>query len=108
MLSEMNELLFEGFQLDSIARDADFVFSAFQNGICSGVIVSASSSTTTVVPLFEGKCLVPLYRRICWGGEKSLNYFSRLVELKFPKTKMKARAGELEKLFQTNARVAST
>lgn len=55
LTKEMNELLFEAYNVPSVNYGLDSLFSAYANDVREdGLIVSAGRTTTTIVPLVKG------------------------------------------------------
>lgn len=61
--SQMNELLFETYQTPSVCYGMDSLFSAYQNQIHDGLVISSGKNSTTVMPMLDGKGLVDFSKR---------------------------------------------
>jgi actin-related protein 5 len=59
----MNELLFETYQVPSVCYGLDMLFSAYQNDIRDGLIVSSGKVSTNLVPVLDGKGLIDFSKR---------------------------------------------
>lgn len=59
----MNELLFENYQVPSVCYGLDSLFSAYQNGIHDGLVVSSGKNSTTLLPMLDGKGLIDFSKR---------------------------------------------
>lgn len=82
---QMNELLFEAYQVRSVNYGLDALFSAYANNIRdNGLVVSAGRTTTTVVPLVQGRGYLENAKRLSWGGLLASDFLLRLLQLKYP------------------------
>lgn len=59
----MNELLFENYRIPSVCYGLDSLFSAYQNGIQDGLVISSGRNSTTLIPMLDGKGLVDFSKR---------------------------------------------
>lgn len=81
----MNELLFEAYRVQSVNYGLDALFSAYANHIRdSGLIVSSGRTTTTVIPLVNGRGFLDNAKRLSWGGIPATDFLLRLMQLKYP------------------------
>ncbi|UZJ54615.1 hypothetical protein CBS101457_003935 [Exobasidium rhododendri] len=80
----MNELMFETYQVPSICYGLDSLFSAYQNGISDGLVISSGRNSTTLLPMLDGKGMVDFSKRLNWGGQQASEYLLKLVQLKYP------------------------
>lgn len=81
----MAELLFECYNIPSLAYGVDCLFS-YQHNNCpaDGLIVSIGHQTIHVIPVLDGKADVSNARRINLGGFQITSYMHRLLQLKYP------------------------
>ncbi|KAH0953006.1 hypothetical protein HN011_012536 [Eciton burchellii] len=81
----MAELLFECYNVPSIAYGIDCLFS-YQHNNCppDGIIVSIGYHTTHIIPILDGKADAINARRINVGGYHITSYMHRLLQLKYP------------------------
>ncbi|XP_072753386.1 actin-related protein 5 [Anoplolepis gracilipes] len=81
----MAELLFECYNVPSIAYGIDCLFS-YQHNNCppDGLIVSIGYHTTHIIPILDGKADATNARRINVGGYHITSYMHRLLQLKYP------------------------
>lgn len=81
----MAELLFECYNIPSIAYGVDCLFS-YQHNNCPpyGLIISMGYHTTQVIPIIDGKTDVVNAKRINVGGFHVVSYMHRLLQLKYP------------------------
>ncbi|XP_015599321.1 actin-related protein 5 [Cephus cinctus] len=81
----MAELLFECYNIPSIAYGVDCLFSYQHNNCASdGLIVSIGYHTTHIIPVLDGKVDPVNARRINVGGYHIISYMHRLLQLKYP------------------------
>ena len=81
----MNELLFEAYRVQSVNYGLDALFSAYANHIRdNGLIVSSGRTTTTVIPLVNGRGFLDNAKRLSWGGIPATDFLLRLMQLKYP------------------------
>lgn len=81
----MAELLFECYNIPSIAYGVDCLFS-YQHNNCpsDGLIVSIGYQATHIIPILDGKADVASAKRINLGGFHITSYMHRLLQLKYP------------------------
>lgn len=81
----MAELLFECYDVPSVAYGVDFLWS-YQHNSCppDGLIISMGYYTTHIIPILNGKAEVANSRRINVGGYHVTFYLHRLLQLKYP------------------------
>ncbi|XP_054007348.1 actin-related protein 5 isoform X1 [Hylaeus anthracinus] len=81
----MAELLFECYNVPSIAYGVDCLFS-YQHNNCpsDGLIISIGYHTTHIIPILDGKADPVNSRRINVGGYHITSYMHRLLQLKYP------------------------
>ncbi|XP_015186503.1 PREDICTED: actin-related protein 5 [Polistes dominula] len=81
----MAELLFECYNVPSIAYGVDCLLS-YQHNNCpsDGLIVSIGYHTTHIIPVLDGKADPVNARRINIGGYHITSYMHRLLQLKYP------------------------
>ncbi|VVT54363.1 uncharacterized protein SAPINGB_P004038 [Magnusiomyces paraingens] len=79
-----NELFFEAYNVQSLTYGIDSLFSYHYNGGSNGVVISSAHESTHVIPVLKGKGMLPLAKRINWGGRQSATYMQNLLNLKYP------------------------
>ncbi|XP_034949594.1 actin-related protein 5 [Chelonus insularis] len=81
----MAELLFECYNVPSIAYGVDCLFS-YQHNNCppDGLIISIGYHTTHIIPILDGRADAANSRRINIGGYHITSYMHRLLQLKYP------------------------
>lgn len=84
-IAVMSELLFECYDVPSIAYGIDALFS-FSHGKASdnGLIVSFGYHSVHVIPVLKGKAQHAQIRRINVGGFHMVNFLHRTLQLKYP------------------------
>lgn len=81
----MSELLFECYNVAGVCYGIDSLFSFAHNQIGeNGLIISCGYHTTHVIPVLKGAVIANKSRRINLGGFHMINYFHRLLQLKYP------------------------
>lgn len=81
----MSELLFECYNVPSVAYGVDGLFSyKHSNGAKDGLIINCGYTTTHVIPVVNHKVIGEKARRINIGGYHMINYLHRLLQLKYP------------------------
>ena len=81
----MSELLFECYNIPSIAYGVDCLFS-YQHNNCpsDGLIVSIGHHATHIIPVLDGKADMTNAKRINLGGFHITSYMHRMLQLKYP------------------------
>ncbi|KAH8929832.1 actin-like ATPase domain-containing protein [Atractiella rhizophila] len=82
--SMVSELVFECYGIPAVGYGIDSLFSAYQNGVNSGLVISSGSSNTHVVPIANGKGRLRESRKFAWGASQAAEYMQKLVQLKYP------------------------
>ncbi|XP_015112505.1 actin-related protein 5 [Diachasma alloeum] len=81
----MTELLFECYNVPSIAYGVDCLFSYHHNNCPpDGLIVSFGYHATQIIPVLDGRVDPKNARRINVGGFHITSYMHRLLQLKYP------------------------
>lgn len=84
-LAVMAELLFECYNVPSIAYGVDCLFSyQHNNSPPDGLIISIGYHTTHIIPIIDGRADTANSRRINVGGYHITSYMHRLLQLKYP------------------------
>ena len=78
----MSELLFECYNVPSVAYGVDCLFS-YEYNKCQidGLIINIGYHTTHIIAILDGKKIA---RRINVGGYHIVSYMHRLLQLKYP------------------------
>ena len=99
--AQMNELLFEAYQVNSVNYGLDALFSAYSNNIRNdGLIVSAGRSSTLVVPLAMGHGVLDNAKRLTWGGAQAVDFLQKLLQLKYPNCPQKITTYEVQCMLE--------
>lgn len=96
-----SELMFEQYQVPSLAYCVDSVMSFYHNKLPSppvpftsdGLVVSFNSASTSVVPVLNGAGLMSHAKRIPWGANQATDYLHKLIQLKYPTFPTRITAG---------------
>lgn len=104
--SMMTELLFETYGVPSVCYGLDALFSAYQNGVQDGLVVSSGQGATHVVPMLNGRGILPHSRRINWGGAAATNLMLKLVQLKYLDFPVRVTTPQASKMVQEYTYVA--
>ena len=81
----MAELLFECYNVPSIAYGVDCLLSYHHNNCPpDGLIVSIGYQATHIIPVLDGKADPANARRINIGGFHIISYMHRLLQIKYP------------------------
>ncbi|OXU27942.1 hypothetical protein TSAR_010339 [Trichomalopsis sarcophagae] len=103
----MAELLFECYNIPSVAYGVDCLFS-YQHNNCSsdGLIVSIGYQATHIIPILDGKADVMNAKRINLGGFHITSYMHRLLQLKYPVHVNAITPSRAEELIQDHSMIA--
>ncbi|KAF9434192.1 Nuclear actin-protein involved in chromatin remodeling [Entomortierella beljakovae] len=105
----MTELLFESYQIPSLAYGVDSLFSLYANGperSKDGIVVSAGHHYSHVIPISNGKVHMEHAKRITYGGEPASEYMLKLMQMKYPTFPMKMSTTQSETLLTSHTYVA--
>lgn len=83
----MSELLFENYNVPSVAYGIDSLFSYYANGGTAddgGIIISGGNTSTHIIPTIGGKGVLSRTKRLSYGGTQSAEYMLKLMQLKYP------------------------
>jgi len=99
--AQMNELLFEAYQVNSVNYGLDALFSAYANNIRDdGLVVSAGRSSTLVVPLVAARGVLDNAKRQSWGGAQAVDFLQKLLQLKYPNCPQKITTYEVQRMLE--------
>ncbi|PHZ16032.1 actin-like ATPase domain-containing protein [Rhizopus microsporus ATCC 52813] len=105
----MNELLFEGYRVPSVAYGIDSLFSYYANNGTKddgGIIISSGNTSTHIIPTIGGRGVLSKTKRINYGGTQATDYMLKLMQLKYPTFPTKMTVGQAEDLVRTHTFVA--
>lgn len=86
----MSEILFEGYRVPSLAYGVDSLFAFYDSHAHlpssqqSGLVISSSHCSTTIVPILGGRSRIDAARRLNWGGSQAADFMLKLMQLKYP------------------------
>lgn len=101
-----NELFFEGYGIHSLSYGIDSLFSYHYNGGSNGVVISSAHESSHIIPVLQGKGILPLAKRINWGGRQSASYMQNLLNLKYPYFPGKVTSGQAMSLVHDHCYVS--
>lgn len=103
----MVQMLFETYNVPKLAFGVDSVFSFYQNGGHSGLVVGTGHNATHVIPVVRGQPVVPVSKRIDWGGEQATNYLASYLTLKYPYFPNKVTNFQVENMIHDHCYVST-
>ena len=109
----MNELLFEGYSVPSVAYGVDALFSLYKNNVelsepsYDALVVSIGFHTIHILPIIDGKLLSEGVRRINFGGFSLTNYGLKAMQLKYPSHVANITVGRAEEILQDHCHIAT-
>lgn len=77
-------MLFEAYQAPSLVYGIDSLFSYSHNRGHTGLVISSSNTSTHLIPVYNGRGILPLATRLNWGSTQSTEYLLKLLQLKYP------------------------
>ncbi|KAK5169474.1 Nuclear actin-protein involved in chromatin remodeling [Saxophila tyrrhenica] len=80
----MSELLFELYNVPSVAYGVDSLFSYDYNGGSTGLVVSSANTSTHLIPVVDRQPLISHATRLDWGRSQCAEYLQRLLRAKYP------------------------
>ncbi|KAF8453607.1 hypothetical protein BGX38DRAFT_1268413 [Terfezia claveryi] len=80
----VTEMLFEAYQAPSVVYGIDSLFSYSYNSGTTGLVISSSHTSTHLIPVYNGRGILPLATRLNWGSTQSTEYLLKLLQLKYP------------------------
>lgn len=80
----MNEILYELYNVPSVAYGVDSLFSYDYNGGSAGLVVSSAHMSTHLIPVVDKQPLISHATRLDWGGAQCSEYLTRLLKAKYP------------------------
>ncbi|KAI8143640.1 hypothetical protein BJV82DRAFT_668679 [Fennellomyces sp. T-0311] len=108
---QMDELLFECYNVPSVMFGIDSLFGFYANGGLrdendGGIVISAGHNATHVIPTLHGKGLLERTKRISYGGTQATDYMLKLMQLKYPTFPTKMTTSQAQELVHTHVNVA--
>ncbi|TKA31961.1 hypothetical protein B0A50_01206 [Salinomyces thailandicus] len=80
----MSEMLFELYNVPSVAYGVDSLFSYDYNGGTTGLVVSSAHMSTHLIPVVDKRPLIAQATRLDWGRWQCVDYLTRLLKAKYP------------------------
>ena len=80
----ISQMLFESYDIPSIAFGIDSVFSFYENGYKSGLILGTNHESNYVIPVLDSMPLHNISKRINIGGHQLCDYMRSSLGLKYP------------------------
>ncbi|KAF8605000.1 actin-like protein Arp5p [Ceratobasidium sp. AG-I] len=85
-----SELLFEAYGVPSVAYGIDSLMSLHYNSgtpnhaLTDSLVVSFNASSTSVIPIYDGRALLGYSKRIPYGGSQASELLLKLAQVKYP------------------------
>ncbi|KAK3686850.1 Actin-related protein 5 [Vermiconidia calcicola] len=104
----MNEVLFDLYNVPSVAYGVDSLFSYDYNGGNTGLVVSSANMSTHLIPVVDRQPLVAQATRLDWGRAQCAEYLQRLLKTKYPGllTSGKVNETQIEDLVRSHCYVS--
>lgn len=80
----MNEIMFELYDVPSVAYGVDSLFSYSYNQGNTGLVVSSANMSTHLIPVVDKQPLITHATRLDWGRAQCAEYLTRLLKAKYP------------------------
>jgi actin-related protein 5 len=80
----MSEILYELYNVPSVAYGVDSLFSYSYNNGNTGLVVSSAHMSTHLIPVVDKVPLIPHATRLDWGRAQCAEYLQRLLRAKYP------------------------
>lgn len=101
-----SELFFEAYNAKSVTYGIDSLFSYYENGGKTGLVISSSNSSTDLIVVSNGQAQLNLAKRLNYGGSQALNLMLKLLALKYPEFPFKLTKLHVQPLLQEYLYVA--
>lgn len=102
----VTELVFEAYNAPSLVYGIDALFSFNYNGGHSGLVVSSGNTATHLIPVVNGKGIIPMTTRLNWGGSQGTDYMLKLLQLKYSTFPSKLAGWQAEALVMDHCYVS--
>lgn len=104
----MNELMFESYQVPSIAYGIDSLFSFGYNNQNTdfGIVISAGNESSHIIPVVNGKGVMSMAKKFDYGGKQAAAYLQNLLSLKYPAFPVKLNFNQCSTLMQEHCYVS--
>ena len=80
----MSEILYELYNVPSVAYGVDSLFSYRYNQGNTGLVVSSANMSTHLIPVVDQQPLISHATRLDWGRAQCAEYLQRLLKAKYP------------------------
>lgn len=80
----LSQLLFETYDIPSIAFGVDSLFSYYQNNGKSGMIIGTNHESTNIIPILNNNPIINISKRINVGGHQLNEFLKCSIGLKYP------------------------
>lgn len=80
----LSQLLFETYQIPSLAFGVDSLFSFYQNNGKSGLVLGTNHEASYIIPVSNEKPMVDISKRINIGGHQLYDFMRSSINLKYP------------------------
>lgn len=80
----MSEILYELYNVPSVAYGVDSLFSYRYNEGSTGLVVSCANMSTHLIPVVDKVPLISHATRLDWGRAQCAEYLQRLLKAKYP------------------------
>jgi actin-related protein 5 len=106
MCIAVSELIFEGYNAPSLTYGIDALFSYSYNGGRTGLVVSSGNTATHLIPVIDGKGMIPMTTRLNWGSSQGTELMLKLIQLKYPSFPSKLQNWQAEALVKDHCYVS--
>ena len=104
--ADVTELVFEAYNAPSLTYGIDALFSFNYNGGHTGMVVSSGNTATHLIPVINGKGIIPMTTRLNWAGSQSTDYMLKLLQLKYSTFPSKLATWQAEALVMDHCYVS--
>lgn len=80
----MSEIMFELYNVPSVAYGVDSLFSYSYNGGNTGLVVSSANMSTHLIPVINKVPQIAQATRLDWGRSQCAEYLTKLLKAKYP------------------------
>jgi actin-related protein 5 len=104
----MSEILYELYNIPSVAYGVDSLFAYRQNRGRTGLVISGGNASTHLIPVVDCKPLLSQATRLDWGRSQCVDFLTRLLKTKYPGllTSGKVTETQIEDLVKSHCYVA--
>ena len=105
----MSEILFDLYNVPSVAYGVDSLFSYSYNDGITGLVVSTANTSTHLIPVVDRQPLISHATRLDWGRSQCAEYLQRLLKAKYPGllTSGKVTETQIEDLVRSHCYVST-